>query len=96
MDFMATLGCILDFNAMIERILTKQYHWWTKMGKRLSCTCLSARQTTIDSHRKMKIHLYANDESIRGGLVQPNYTVMDNLILIAAPCLTSQDLVLQV
>ena len=96
MDFMATFGCILDFDAMIMRIYDQTIPLVDKKGKRLSCTCFSARQTTIDPHTEMIIDLYANDESIQGGLVQPNYTVMDKLSLLAAPCLTSQDLVLRV
>ena len=95
MDFMVAFGCTLDFDEMHMRILDQSVPFVNRKGRRLACTCYSARSITIDPQSESIIPLYSHTTIEGGGLIEPNIRVVNSHNLIAARCYVGEHLVIR-
>ena len=65
-------------------------------GKKLVCSCYYVQATTIDPHSESIIQLYSHTTAEGGGLIEPNFRVVDSLNSIAARCYVDDCLVIRV
>ena len=96
MDFLTAFNCVLDFNEMKLKMCQQSVSLVNSTGKRLVCSCYSVQATTIDPHSESIIPLYSHTTTEGGGLIEPNFRVVDSLNLIAARCYVDDYLVIRV
>ena len=96
MDFLVAFGCVLDLNEMNLRMLQQSIPLVNSSGDRLACACYSARSVTIEAYSERVIPMYAHTTIEGGGLIEPNFRVVDSYNLIASRCYVKECLVLRV